>query len=124
MKNAFVDFVKEHKKEIIIGVGITCGVVAGVLIFKNRTAIETLIKKTTATGLKTSTEFIPVKLEIAEELSVFSLPENKIINVSEHIRNLPEGWKPSQSKIDLAALNDLILEENQTIVSAYVKTAA
>lgn len=121
-KATFVNFVKEHKKEIAIGVGIACAVIVGVIIFKNKGAIEVFVKKTASNGLKSDSITIPIS---TETVSVSINPSPKYpVNVHEHLRNLPNGWKPSQCKVDWAMQNGIALEENQTLVRAYVKNAA
>ena len=40
-------------------------------------------------------------------------------DVVSHLRNLPEGWKASQSKLDEAREMGIVLLPNQTLVDAY-----
>lgn len=123
-KKTFFDFVKEHKTEIAIGFSIAC-VVLGVVIFKNRTATNALnIEEVVAKGLKTHGDAISVSSGIVDAGHALNLPSNNPINVSEHLRNLPVGWKASQSKIDLAARCGFSLGDHQTWVNSYAKTAA
>lgn len=124
-KKTFFDFVKEHKKVIAIGAVTACAVVVGVVIFKSRTATNARnIEEVVAKGLKAHSEAISVRSAVIEAGHASNLPSNKLINVSEHLRNLPDGWKASQSKIDLAARYGFSLEDHQTWVNSYVKTAA
>lgn len=122
-KKTLFDFVKEHKKEIAIAVFVGVGV--GVVIFKNRTATNALnIEEVVAKGLKTHGNAISARSGVVEACHAWNLPSNNPINVSEHLRNLPDGWKASQSKIDLAARYGFSLGNNQTWVDSYAKTAA
>lgn len=122
-KKTFFDFVKEHKKVIAIGAATAC--VVGVVIFKNRTATNALnIEEVVAKGLKPHGDAISVRSGVVEACHAWNLPSNKLSNVSEHLRNLPDGWKASQSKIDLAARYGFSLGDHQTWVNSYAKTAA
>ena len=124
-QKTFFDFVKEHKKVIAIGAFTGCAVVVGVLIFKNRTATNALnIEGVVAKGLKTHSDAISVREGVVEACHAWNLPSNKLINVSEHLRNLPDGWEASQSKVDLAARYGFSLGDHQTWVNSYAKTAA
>jgi hypothetical protein len=124
-KKTFFDFVKEHKKEIAIAGIVGVGVGVGMVIFKNRTAINALnIEEVVAKGLKTNGDAISVRSGVVEACHAWNPPSIKPINVSEHLRNLPDGWKASQSKIDLAARYGFSLGDHQTWVDSYAKTAA
>lgn len=123
-KKTFFGFVKEHKKVIAIGAVTACAVVVGVVIFKNRTATSALnIEEVVAKGLKTHGVAISVGSRGVEACHASNLSSNKLINVNEHLRNLPDGWRASQSKIDLAAQYGFSLGEHQTWVNSYAKTA-
>jgi hypothetical protein len=123
-KKTFFGFVKEHKKVIAIGTVTACAVIVGVVIFKNRTATNALnIQEIVAKGLKTQGDAISIGSEVVEVCHASNLPNNKLINVKEHLRNLPDGWKASQIKIDLAARYGFSLRDHQTWVNSYAKTA-
>lgn len=124
-KKTFFAFVREHKKVIAIGTVTACAVVVGVVIFKNRTATNALnLEEVVAKGLKAHGDAISVRSGVVEAYQSWNLPSNRFINVSEHLRNLPNGWKASQSKIDLAARYGFSLGDHQTWVNSYAKTAA
>ncbi len=123
-KKTFFDFVKEHKKEIAIAVGVVVVLGVSVVILKNRPATNALnIQEVVADGLKTPSDVIPVTSKVVEACHAMNPPSIKTINVNKHLRNLPDGWKASQSKIDFAARNGISLGDHQTLVDAYAKTA-
>ena len=124
-KKTFFDFIKEHKKVIAIGAATACVVIVGVVIFKSRTATHALnIEEVVAKGLETHDNVFPVGSGVVEACHASNLLSNKLINVNEHLRNLPDGWKASQSKIDLATRYGFSLGEHQTWVNSYAKSAA
>ena len=57
-----------------------------------------------------------------EDLPVF--PDSKPVFVSEHIRNLPDGWHPSPEKIAEAEEKNIPLTDGQTWVDSYTKGGA
>jgi len=120
-KKTFFDYVKEHKKEIAIAVFVGVGVV----ILKNITAANTLnIEEVVAKGLKTYGDANSVRSGVVEVCHASNPPSIKSINVSVHLRNLPDGWKASQSKIDMAAQYGFSIGDHQTWVDSYTKTVA
>lgn len=122
-KKTLFGFVKEHKKIIAIGAITTCAVVVGIVIVKNRTATNVLnIEEVAAKGLKTHVDVISVDSVVVEACHESNLPSYKLINVNEHLRNLPDGCKASQSKIELAAQYGISLGDHQTWVNSYAKT--
>lgn len=126
-KKTFVDWVKTHKKELIIaGVSITA-IIAAIIGIKNHETLEVawaslkkLVEKTSGTipEIKTVSveETVPVK-EIVETNTV--MVGKKPHDVVEHLRNLPEGWKASARKIETAAEHGYELLPRQTWVEAY-----
>lgn len=126
-KKTFVNWIKEHKTELIIaGISITA-IIAIIFGIKNHKALEEawlslrkLVEKTPET--------IPTirSLPIEESASVKDMVEISIISVdriphgvAEHLRNLPEGWKASAEKIATAAEHGYDLLPGQTWVQAY-----
>lgn len=127
-KKGFFEKVKEHKKEMAIGVAIVISAVVTVLVVKNKAAVKSVIE---SSGIE---EILTNSLEtqnnvgslIFESVST-SVPSNlpiDNINVSGHVRNLAEGCKPSISKLESAANYGYSLKENQTWVIPYSKVAA
>lgn len=124
-KKTFFDFVKEHKKQIVIGSVTVCAAVVVMVIFKNiTTANAQNIEKVMAKGLKTHSDVISVSLGVVEACHASPPLSSKPIYVSEHLRNLPAGWKASPSKIDLASQFGFSLGNNQTWVGSYAKGAS
>ena len=128
MKNdgeAIVMWIKAHRKELIVaGFGIAFIVAMGIKNRKNMEAffesLKAMINKTpksvceptkTASVIKSST---PIIAEI-------SIDTQKRIphNVSEHLRDLPKGWKPSAEKVATAAEHGFKLNQGQTWVEKY-----
>lgn len=130
-KKSLMDWIKEHKKKLIVaGVSITVLILA-ILGIKNRKAIEeawsTLrqIVNQKPVNLQASTITPVSEIKVKTE-ALTNVVERNIIpitkaphDVSEHIRNLPKGYKPSAEKLALAAERGLELLPGQTIVDAY-----
>lgn len=122
-KNTVLNFIKGHKKEIAIIAGIACVAVVGVLIMKNGTAANALKIDGVAKGLNIQSNANFAKSSVTRTYPACNPSSNNPINVSEHLRNLPDGWKASQSKIDLAEQFGFSLRDHQTWVNSYTKTA-
>ena len=124
-KKGFFEKVKEHKKEMAIGAVI---VISAVLVVKNKGAFQSSIKSVRMEEALTSSLETPdnVGSLISESISTSVSSNFPIdnINVRGHVRNLPEGWKPSSSRVELAAEYGYSLGENQTFVSPHTKVAA
>lgn len=127
-EKGFFDKAKEHKKEIAIGAIILLSVVTAVLIVKNRDAIYSTMRSSKIEGILTNNIDIRNRagslISESVEKSITSNLGLSDINVREHIRNLPEGWHPSVSKLELAEKCGYILDEHQTLVNAYTRAAA
>ena len=124
-KKGFFEKVKEHKKEIAISAVI---VIATVLVVKNKGAFQSSIKSVRMEEALISSLETPdnVGSLISESISTSVSSNFPIdnINVRGHVRNLPEGWKPSSGRGELAAEYGYSLGENQTFVSPHKKVAA
>ena len=138
-KNRLLEWVKAHKKELIIG-GVSASVLVGIILgIRNNGSIEALRE-----SLNNNIEKVPIKIPEAlqavpdkvihtkamvtdiiqptETLSIRS--SNAIQNtfeVSDHIRNLHEGWYASAEKIAIAAEHGYDLKPGQTWVDMYTK---
>lgn len=126
-EKTFVDWVKEHKKQLIIA-GVSCAVIITVVIgiedhkvFEGtRASFRRLIRK--------KPEVIPVDnmVSVVEVTPIKDIVEINIEKtgkrshaVAEHLRNLPEGRKASAEKIATAAEHGYDLLSGQTWVEAY-----
>ena len=130
-RKSLIQWIKEHKKQLIIA-GISIGTLTLIILgIKNRAAIKTVwdslrgvVKQPTA---KAAEEVTKVVTEIppatASELAtaVASNSETLPFEVSRHIRNLPDGWHASPEKIAEALKNNIILMDGQTWVDSYMK---
>lgn len=134
-KNGFIEWIKAHKKELLIaGVSITA-IIAAVLVYQNRESIAALwdtMKKTSVSELPvvttaskvnlvtpTAVNTVEAVIEPTEKI-VRSLPQGSF-EVTDHIRNLPEGWRASAGKIATAAEHGYELLPGQTWVERYTK---
>ena len=126
-KKTFVDWVKEHKKELIIAGVSIAAIIAVIIGIKNHKALEEawaslrkLIEKTpeaiSTVNTASIAEVTPVKDIVEISIVTFDrIPHD----VAEHLRNLPEGWKASTEKIATAAEHGYNLLPGQTWVKSY-----
>lgn len=134
-KKDVVNWIKAHKKELIIaGVSVTA-VITAILCYKNWESIEELWM-----SLVKKVDKIPSEPEIVDVVEVFTpvtIVEHEVpvvvpimreapqlpFDVCDHIRNLPEGWHASPEKIATAAEHGFTLLPGQTWVENYTKAA-
>ncbi|WP_018213176.1 hypothetical protein [Desulfitobacterium hafniense] len=138
-KKGFLAWVKAHKKELIIA-GISTAVLIGIILgIKNRDSIEALWKSLSRAIEKSPTETLEVSQTTIEKIAQSSVTVTDVIHpteipvinvtrtfqnpfeVSDHIRNLHEGWRASAEKIVEAEAMGIILQPGQTLVDAYMK---
>lgn len=126
-KKTFVQWVKEHKKELIIAGVSIAAIIAVIIGIKNHKALEEAWASLRKLVEKTP-ECIPVEKTVAatENVPVKDIVEINIVtadriphDVAEHLRNLPEGRKASAEKIATAAEHGYDLLPGQTWVEAY-----
>lgn len=127
-KYKFVDIIREHKKEVIIGT-VVLGLTIGAVIVLEKTGLE----KVNFKELSKSNEVLPNiivdnnKTLIEKTLlqnKIISTEATKLINVKLHPRNLPNGYTASPNKITSAIEKGVLLRENQTWVESYTKLSA
>lgn len=138
-KKGFLTWVKAHKKELeIAGISITALIVI-VICIKDRDSIEAFWKSQSS-RIGTSPTEVPILSQITiEKIAPSSVTVTDVINtteipvvnatgtsqnpfrVSDHIRNLHEGWRISSKKITEAETIGIILQSGQTYVDAYMK---
>ena len=117
-ENKIKTWVKEHKKGLLIAGGVIVTAVGAVLLVDNMDAVKSLVSEMQKKALSTAT----IENEIANFMK--SEPTAKIVDVREHLRNLPQGHHPSANKIAEAVKSGIELAENQTIVSAHPRCYA
>lgn len=119
--NKFTAWVKAHKTELIIAGGVVLTTVGAILLVDNWETVKGLFQ----TEAKiTPSRPLNVVTEVPTAPAVESEPILRIIDVREHLRNLPQGHHPSVWKIAEAAESGIELAENQTIVSAHPRCYA
>ncbi len=126
-KKTLVDWVKNHKRELIIaGVSITA-IIAVIIGIENHKALEEAWKSLSRLVAKTPEAILTVQASpVTEDTSVKEIAKisMEITNraphyVSEHVRNLPKGRNASIEKISSAAKHGYNLLPGQTWVEAY-----
>ncbi len=104
------EWIKSHKREIIIG---GCCVVGVVICYKYGDKIYEFGK-----SLLNRNDGCDSNKIISDTATIVELPI-KSIEVSGHVRNLPIGCHPSIRQITLAATKEIELSDTQTYVSSY-----
>lgn len=123
-KMTILEKTKAHKGKIIIAGVTVLSLVGVVLIAKNWDAISAYVINHLKRGAKTSDNLAYLITE-ATETAVTNNPSNvRVIDISRHIRNLPEGWNASPEKIDVAIKTGIKLNAHQTWVDNYSKMYA
>lgn len=124
-KKTFVDWIKEHKRELIIAGVSIAAIIAVIIGIKNHKALEETWASLRKLVEKTP-EAIPIVNTVTEVTPLKDIVEINIVttdrrpyDVAEHLRNLPEGWKASAEKIATAAEHGYDLLPGQTWVEAY-----
>jgi len=141
-KKEFIQWVKTHKKDLIIA-GVSIAAIIGIIVgIKNKDSIMALWE-----SLRKSMEKDPVKslvypCEMVEKITYESVPVVDAVSLTEitkfpsshnsqvsfevcdHIRNLPDGWNASAKKIATAAEHGYNLKPGQTWVYTYTKRVA
>ena len=138
-KTEFIQWVKTHKKDLIIA-GVSIAAIIGIIVgIKNKDSIMALWE-----SLRKSMEKDPIKslvypCEMVEKITYESVPvvnavsSTEIIkfpsnhntqvpfDVRDHIRNLRDGWHASAKKITTAAEYGYNLKPGQTWIDTYTK---
>ena len=130
-RRGLIQWIKEHKKKLIIaGIGIGSAILI-ILGIRNRAKIKAVwdsLKRSATHPRVNSTEvFTRISVESHPEpiqeafTAVASNSETIPFEVNRHIRNLPDGWHASPEKISEAQKHNIILMDGQTWVDSYVK---
>lgn len=127
-RKRFLEKAKKHKKEIAIGAAIVISAMVAIIVFKNKSIFKPELKslgveEILSNNVIVQNSAVPVVTESIEISVPSCLSNGRVIDVREHIRNLPKGWHPSTSKVELAAKYGYSLEEHQTWVNAHTKVA-
>lgn len=141
-KKGFLAWVKKHRKELIIA-GISATALIGIIVYiKNRDSIDALWKSLIGVIEKSPNEAPKISQTTIERLAQSSVTVTDVINptelpvintamtnqnpfeVSDHIRNLHEGWRASVKKLNEADAIGIILQPGQTLVNTYTKGSA
>ena len=126
-QNQMIQWIKAHKKQLILaGIGIAA-LIALVLGIKNKETLKALwaslkgAVQPTAEGI--SGTVATTVTEIPTETPVLLLSNDLRVpqEVRRHIRNLHEGWHASPEKLAAAREMGIILQEGQTWVDNYMK---
>lgn len=136
-KKRFIQWVKVHKKELIIA-GVSIAVIVVIIVgSKNKDSIDTLwvslrkklnqsLVKTTSIKKTCCGSLSEVERVLQAENIQFPASRNlqSSYNVCGHIRNLPEGWHASAEKKATAARRGYKLKTGQTWIDSYTKGLA
>ena len=125
---------ERNKKKVFIAGGIVIAVGVGIVIFKNKDAVLTLLKKQKSAPSNVKPILNKIVTNAAKEITAADDSEiafTRIIYnngqpfvVQGFIRNLPEGQHPSPEKIARALELGIVLGENQTYVESYLKNVS
>jgi len=118
-ENKFTMWVKSHKTELVVAGSVVLTALGVIFLSENWESVKKLdvvkTKKTLNHSLNISPD-APIIIAVENE------PVLKIIDVREHLRNLPQGHRPSGAKIAEAAQLGIELANNQTFVSGYPRS--
>ena len=126
-QNQIIQWIKAHKKQLILaGIGIAA-VIALVLGVKNKDMLKALWASLKGavepTAERISDAVTTTVTEIPTETPALLLSNDPCVpqEVRRHIRNLHEGWHASPEKLAAAREMGIILQEGQTWVDNYMK---
>jgi hypothetical protein len=138
-KKGFIVWVKAHKKELVFaGISVTA-LIGIILCIEKRDSIESLWKPLSRAMEKSPAEAVEVSHTTIDKITRSSFTATDVItqneiqsinttkdfrnpfDISDHIRNLHEGWRASTEKIIEAEAMGIILQPGQTFVDAYTK---
>lgn len=125
-RNKVIAWIKEHKKKLVLAGISIAGLIATVMLLKNREQLEeffeSLKKAVEDENYDSSLQKISCS-EIKPEMvssSESAVPITRSPHaVKEFVRNLPLGYEASPQKRELAKEKGIDLLSNQTIVNSY-----
>ena len=122
-----IQWIKAHKKQLILaGIGIVA-LIALVLGIKNKDTLKALwasLKGVVEPAAETVSDAVATTVaEIPTETPALLLSNDPRVaqEVRRHIRNLHEGWHASPEKLAAAREMGILLQEGQTWVDNYMK---
>ena len=126
-QNQMIQWIKAHKKQLILaGIGIAA-LIALVLGIKNKDTLKALwasLKCVVEPAAETVSDAVASTVaEIPAETPALLLSNDPRVaqEVRRHIRNLHEGWHASPEKLAAAREMGILLQEGQTWVDNYMK---
>lgn len=126
-QNQMIQWIKAHKKQLILaGIGIAA-LIALVLGIKNKDTLKALwasLKGVVEPAAETVSDAVATTVaEIPTETPALLLSNDPRVaqEVRRHIRNLHEGWHASPEKLAAAREMGILLQEGQTWVDNYMK---
>ncbi len=135
-KKGFIAWVKAHKKELLIAGVSVAAIIAIILGIKNKDALLELLGslRTSLTKSHAPIRELPDITPVTQAVSIVETEKipmaeaTEVVRsvqypfaVSEHIRNLHQGWKASAEKMAEAEMLGITLLPGQTIVDGYTK---
>ena len=112
----FSNWFKKHKTKLLVAGGVIVTTVGTVLLIDNWDLVKGFIVKEVK---NVPAKSLDIKPDVTNTTVVDSEPVIRIIDVREHLRNLPCGYHPSAQKVAKAVELGIELDANQTIVSAH-----
>lgn len=126
-QNQMIQWIKAHKKQLILaGIGIAA-LIALVLGIKNNDTLKAFwasLKGVVEPAAETVSDAVATTVaEIPTETPALLLSNDPRVaqEVRRHIRNLHEGWHASPEKLAAAREMGILLQEGQTWVDNYMK---
>lgn len=126
-QSQIIQWIKAHKKQLILaGIGIAA-MIALVLGIKNKDTLKALWASLKGavepTAERISDAVTTTVTEIPTETPALLLSNDPRVaqEVRRHIRNLHEGWHASPEKLAAAREMGILLQEGQTWVDNYMK---
>ena len=115
-ENNLMTWVKNHKKKLIV-TGVV--IIGGVLVVKNWDVIKSVFEK----DCKVTSETINTSNGrcVKEKFNNTIVVNDKIIDVREHLRDLPKGQHHSVFKTLEAESRGIVLPDEMTLVRAHTR---
>lgn len=133
-KKSLVQWVKDHKKELLIAGVCVSALILVILGIRNKDAVKAawnslkeLVKRPPSKPAEGVTRVVTeIPPEPVPEITRM-VPSNSLslpYEVRRHIRTLPDGWHASPEKIQTAFENNIVLMPGQTWVENHMRRRA